>query len=461
MFSTWSQTWAASWLNGSYCTWAGVTCAAGTRNVTGLALSGAGLQGSLPPEFGDLTALQTLSINEYFLTGSLPDTMARLGQLQSFSLTSTFGGTLDVLGNFTQLTALTINNYNGYVSGVLPQLSRRLTSLSLQWLGGLRGSLSIVNGMTNLTSLSVFRTGLSGDLPATACPALNGVTSCSLIGNQMTCNLPGCLTNIFCSPQCSVPASATSRYCDAGDDLPQCSALVNLALATAFQSWSQTWAASWLNGSYCTWAGVTCAAGTRNVTGLALSGAGLQGSLPPEFGDLTALQTLSINEYFLTGSLPDTMARLGQLQSFSLTSTFGGTLDVLGNFTQLTALTINNYNGYVSGVLPQLSRRLTSLSLQWLGGLRGSLSPTASLTSLTLYNSAISLDYQSLAACTSLTSLTINGLSNLMGTIPTTLCPVLNNLAHCSLTGNSLLCPLPLCLTKASCDPNSCLLVNA
>ena len=84
--------------------------AGGEGRVTGLVLSG--LTGELPPELGNLTALQTLSITGSGLGGELPPELGNLTALQTLSITgSGLGGELPPeLGNLTALQTLIITD---------------------------------------------------------------------------------------------------------------------------------------------------------------------------------------------------------------------------------------------------------------------------------------------------------------------------------------------------------------
>ena len=102
--------------------------------------------------------------------------------------------------------------------------------------------------------------------------------------------------------------------CANGDNADDCSALVAL------------WAATdkvlpWADGSsLCTWMSmepsspaISCDKHTKRVTEVYLSDNGLTGSIPPELGKLSSLQTLHLEDNGLTGSIPPELGNLSSL----------------------------------------------------------------------------------------------------------------------------------------------------
>jgi hypothetical protein len=114
------------------------------------------LSGSLTFDF--LTKLTSLDLwNLPSLTGPL-----RLPRsLQTVTLVNMRLGTLPPLSGLTNLTSLDV--LSSSVSGTLPPLPTSLQSLSISF-AGLDGSLPPLQGLTNLTLLSVISTGFSGTL---------------------------------------------------------------------------------------------------------------------------------------------------------------------------------------------------------------------------------------------------------------------------------------------------------
>jgi len=183
--TNWPETNAA-WDNATIAdasTWYGVSVSGG--DVVGLSLFGNGLTGSLPPEIGDLAALQALSFGRsHFstaaasLSGSLPKEMGKLHQLQTLDITySEIGGLLPAeLGNMTALRSLNLvnNNFSGRIPKELGQL-QNLTYLNLEnyyrpTFAGHRNAFTEgippeLGQLTNLTFLALDMNPLGGSIP--------------------------------------------------------------------------------------------------------------------------------------------------------------------------------------------------------------------------------------------------------------------------------------------------------
>ncbi|MBN2006864.1 MAG: hypothetical protein JXA21_26155 [Anaerolineae bacterium] len=141
------------------------------------------------------------------------------------------------------------------------------------------------------------------------------------------------------------PARGQTAYdCSTATGLPQseCEALVALYNATGGDSWYNH--TGWLQTTTpCTWYGVTCTDG--HVTRLVLSGNDMSGALPPEIGNLTALEELSLDLNALT-ALPAEIGNLTMLKRLDLSS--GNALTTLpaaiGNLTALEYLDLDYTN---------------------------------------------------------------------------------------------------------------------
>jgi Leucine-rich repeat (LRR) protein len=167
------------------------------------------------------------------------------------------------------------------------------------------------------------------------------------------------------------PPTLAATDCAAQTQLPQseCEALLALYNSTNGPSWTNN--TGWnTNDMPCSCTGVTCS--DRHVTIIKLDSNNLTGSLPPELGNLSHLQTLHLHNNQLSGSLPSEWSRLTDLQTLFL------------SFNQL------------SGNLPTEWEQLSNL--QWLylhnNQLNGSLPPQwgqlASLQTLELSNNQLS-----------------------------------------------------------------------
>ncbi len=93
-------------------------------------------------------------------------------------------------------------------------------------------------------------------------------------------------------------------------------ALVALYNATNGASWTNN--TNWLTGPVRDWFGVVV--DSNHVASLSLSENGLSGTIPPELGDLTGLETLNLSFNGLTGAIPREIGNLLQLKTLILTA---------------------------------------------------------------------------------------------------------------------------------------------
>ncbi|PRP81707.1 leucine-rich repeat receptor protein kinase EXS-like, partial [Planoprotostelium fungivorum] len=133
----------------------GVTCSNGI--VTGLSLTGKSLNGTLSPSIGNLTP----SLSAKSVAGSLTN-------LTSLSIYSTQlnGHIPSTIGQLQSLTYLKLSN--SMFSGPLPSSMGNLTNLRTLDLSnntGLNGSINVLQGCTNLTSIGTNLNSFSGEIP--------------------------------------------------------------------------------------------------------------------------------------------------------------------------------------------------------------------------------------------------------------------------------------------------------
>ncbi|CAM6094754.1 unnamed protein product [Calypogeia fissa] len=155
-----ATTWSSANLKwqGDPCdnSWKGVTCDTSTNpaTVTELRLSGAGLQGILPPVISGLTNLQNLELSINRLTGELPVELGQMTNLRYLSLQwCNFTGSIpSQLSNLTQLLFLGLNG--NQLTGSIP---------------------SSFGHLQNLTWLDLSVNNLSGPLPVSSSLDSNGI----------------------------------------------------------------------------------------------------------------------------------------------------------------------------------------------------------------------------------------------------------------------------------------------
>jgi Leucine-rich repeat (LRR) protein len=166
-----------------------------------------------------------------------------------------------------------------------------------------------------------------------------------------------------------------SAFCDAVTTIPitECEALVALYNSTDGDNWTDN--SNWfVAADPCEWYGVACA--DNNVIALNLASNNLNGSIPPEMGDLTSLQELRFFNNQLQGSIPIQLTTLTNLRIFYLNDNqlSGSIPPGIGNMTGLEdlSLAINPLTGPLPPELGNLSN-LKHLSLSEIYGLSGSI----------------------------------------------------------------------------------------
>ncbi|GMN45440.1 hypothetical protein TIFTF001_014626 [Ficus carica] len=127
------------------------------------------LSGSVPPEIGQLSDMQYLSLGINNLTGPVPQELGNLTKLISLSFSSnSFEGQLPKeIGNLTLLQQLYIDSSG--VSGPIPQEFANLKSLTILWASDniFTGKFpEFLGGLTELIDLRLEGTSLEGPIPS-------------------------------------------------------------------------------------------------------------------------------------------------------------------------------------------------------------------------------------------------------------------------------------------------------
>ena len=169
----------------------------GSRSTTGK-LS---LNGTIPPELGNLSSLKELRLGVNLLSGEIPPELGKLSSLQFLSLWANqlTGEIPEELGNLTGLTALDL--HENQLSGEVPEELGNLTGLTYLNLqkNQLTGHIPIE--LVNLANLLIFDLGfnqLTGEIP-TALGSLSNLQGLDLRGNDFSGEIPtelGSLSNL-------------------------------------------------------------------------------------------------------------------------------------------------------------------------------------------------------------------------------------------------------------------------
>ena len=189
--------------------WPGVTTN-GQGRVIGLNLSNldAGLTGELPPELGNLTMLQSLSLTDWSqaardesfhqLSGEIPPELGNLANLQSLNLSfhQLSGEIPPELGNLDNLQWLDLGG--NQLCGEIPAELGNLGNLNRLDLNGnqLCGEIPAELGnLSNLNGLILYGNQLSGAIPAEL-GDLSNLNRLELNGNQLSGEIPPELGNL-------------------------------------------------------------------------------------------------------------------------------------------------------------------------------------------------------------------------------------------------------------------------
>ncbi|KAJ4835745.1 hypothetical protein Tsubulata_037146 [Turnera subulata] len=328
------QTWNPASIP-NYCSWYGVTCNAFSQRVVGLNLTGspaARLSGSLPDSLANLSELQTLTITHHALAGEIPPGIARLQFLEILQLQgNNFTGT--VLDKITAIPSLRIINlsFNSF-SGVVPSALIASPTLEVMDLSNNRFTGGInISGSTPclaLRHLKLSNNQLVNDIPVEIgrCKTLRTLL---LDGNSFSGGIPAEIGQI---PElCILDVSTNSLTGYIPKELANCSMLSVLVLTNASNSLGDVG---------------TISADTP------IDFNAFQGSLPHELFMLPNLQVLWAPRANLDGRLPahwDNSCSL-RVINLQLNSLSGVVPQGMGMCENLTFLDLSS--NYLDGYLP-------------------------------------------------------------------------------------------------------------
>ena len=285
-----------------------------------------GLTGAIPPEFGSLPNLQRLNVVGNRLEGPIPPELGNLAKLESLELgrNGLTGAIPPELGNLSELRRIWIGNND--VTGPIPPELGKLSSLRDLWLGGayLTGPIPPELGqLTHLRRLYLEDNRLTGGVP----PELGNLSNLEDLGlerNQLTGALPMSVLRItgleFLQFQenaglCVPGTTDFVEWAGAIDDRegPFCNQADRTALDSLYGAAGGT---NWTNAGG--WRGEGAVGDRHGVSAdslgrvleLDLAGNGLAGVVPPELGDLGHMTVLKLGGNDLSGRLPQSLARL-------------------------------------------------------------------------------------------------------------------------------------------------------
>lgn len=279
-----------------------------------LSLSSNILEGPIPPEIGNLTALEHLSLGANRFTGPIPPEIGNLAVLEHFSLAGNHlaGAIPAEIGDLSALKDLSLAGNR--LSDQIPPDFGNLTALERLSLGGndLTGTIPAEIGkLTALKTLRLFRNALSGPIS----PELANLAALEDLDINYNAGL--------CTPD-DAPQRLLTWLSDLNVRLKSCAvlraalasdrtALEVLYQATDGPNWERS--DNWLTDAPVRdWYGVGTDSEGR-VWNVWLQRNGLSGPIPPEIGNLTAVEVLSLDDNDLNGPIPP---EIGNLRAVAL-----------------------------------------------------------------------------------------------------------------------------------------------
>ncbi|CEM34135.1 unnamed protein product [Vitrella brassicaformis CCMP3155] len=253
--------------------------------ILGLWIWSIPFEGQLTEDIGNLATLRLLALEHTHMYGRLP---ASLGNLTSLKV-------LSIVGSLQEVT----------FSGLLPPA--RLQSLDFLWImdTSFGGSLDELANLTQLKYVHLRRPGLRlSHVPSTLGPNLTSLT----------------LSDVGLSGPLSDGFGSTWPYL--------------LGLDLSDNQLSGPLPSALDNAMNLTYIELCCQGGTNG---------GFQGRLPAEWGSLTKLEFLDLEQNNLTGAIPEQWVNLSSLQTLNLGHNgLSGTLEALGMLRNLKDLYLSN-----------------------------------------------------------------------------------------------------------------------
>ncbi|WP_439556839.1 T9SS type A sorting domain-containing protein [Dyadobacter sp.] len=311
----------------SPCGWYGVECE--NNRVVSLSLVGEDVSGTIPGEFGNLTALKSLILpgGGFFqqtrptLHGELPLEFANLVNLETLDLTNNFFDQTNsqVLFSLPNLKSLSFSA-TWQIPSSIGNLSK-LETLVIDNRGtnGARANVGAfpaeVGNLTNLASLSIYSTSFAGTIPAEIGNLAN-LTSLTMDAPVTVGTIPSAIGNLG-----SLKLLSLSNMQGVGAIPTSIGNLSNLtSLKFSDFTGTQSIPAAIRNLANLTSLAMDNLAGAGpipseigsmiNLTSLSITGLGNAGPIPSEIGNLINLEELHLEENGHTGTIPASFNKL-------------------------------------------------------------------------------------------------------------------------------------------------------
>ncbi|XP_052289843.1 probable LRR receptor-like serine/threonine-protein kinase At3g47570 isoform X5 [Citrus sinensis] len=289
--------------NTSVCTWIGITCDVNSHRVTALDISQFNLQGTIPPQLGNLSSLTTLNLSHNKLSGSVPSSIYTMHRLKFLDFTD--------------------NQLSGSVS-------------------------SFVFNMSSILDIRLTNNRLSGELPKNICNYLPHLKALFLDKNMFHSKIPSALS------KCKQLQQLNLQFNNLSGAIPK--EIGNLTRLKGIYL-----GANKLHGEI-----PHEIANLRNLGDLVLGMNNLVGVLPAPIFNMSTLKVLILINNSLSGSLPsriDLSLPTVEVLILSL-NRFSGTIpSSITNASKLALLElgVNTFSGFIPNTIGNLR------NLEWLG----------------------------------------------------------------------------------------------
>ncbi|PKA58143.1 Leucine-rich repeat receptor-like serine/threonine-protein kinase BAM1 [Apostasia shenzhenica] len=339
-----------------------------------LDMANCGLSGEIPSEIGNLENLDTLFLQVNGLDGELPSALGRLHSLKSMDLSNNaLNG--EIPPSFSELGNLTLMNlFRNKLYGTIPDFIGDLPELEVLqlWDNNFTGSIPRLLGRSGrLQLLDLSSNKLTGDLPPDLCTG-NKLQTLIALGNFLFGPIPESLGRCLSLSRIRMGENYLNGSIPSGlFSLPKL-AQVELQDNLLTGGFPDT-------GSFPI---------SPNLGQISLSNNRLAGSLPPSFGNFSAVQKFLLNQNLFSGSIPAEIGRLQQLSKMDFSGNrFSGVITPeISRCRLLTFIDLSRNN--LSGKIPEEITEMHILNYLNLsrnhleGGIPSSISSMQSLTAV-------------------------------------------------------------------------------
>ncbi|KAM1383324.1 hypothetical protein FF2_035324 [Malus domestica] len=380
------DSWSLANLN-NLCNWTAIVCDRNTKTVSEIHLSNFQITATLTHfNFTSFLNLTHFYLNHNRFIGPIPSAIGNLTRLTILDLANNlFEQEIPAeIGLLTKLEFLTF--YNNNLNGTIPYQLSNLQKVQFLHLGKNHlktSNWSKFSGMQSLTHLNLNQNAIHSEFPEFIFECQN-LTTLDLSRNQLTGPIPDLVftklgkleylnlnDNLF---QGKIPTTIGQlrelQSLDLGmnslnssipSELGHCTDLTNLSLASNFLSGELPRSLSNLNSilhldfSDNVFTGPILPSVISNwslVVHLNLRDNSFSGNIPPELGQLTNLNILSLDSNDFGGQLPSQIGNLDLLSRLNVSRNHltGVIPQSIGNFTQILYLDLSNNN--LTGVIP-------------------------------------------------------------------------------------------------------------